>query len=164
MMRAGGDGETAFLLDDADRFASGAAGGPHVFDNQNAFARLNFKSAAQSHLAGAVAFDEKRADTQRASDFVANDDAAECRRDDAGDGVVLETFREGLAELFGAFRMLQHQRALNVGSAVASAGKLEVAGANGACLFEELENFVALHRSLCGAPALSTRKQPVALA
>jgi hypothetical protein len=38
---------------------------------------------------------------------------------------------------------------LNVRSAVASAGKLEVAGADCAYLFEELQNFFALHGVCC---------------
>src|SRR5579863_2745730 len=55
---SGGDGEAAFLFDDADGFARGAASGPDVVANQNAFAGLQFESAAQRHLSGAVAFDE----------------------------------------------------------------------------------------------------------
>ena len=56
--RSGGDREAAFLFDDTDGFASGAAGRPDVFDYQNALARLQFESAAQCHLAGAVTFDK----------------------------------------------------------------------------------------------------------
>ena len=58
---SGSHGEAAFLFDHAYRFAGRAARGPHVFDHQNAFAGFQFESAAQSHLAGAIAFDEKRA-------------------------------------------------------------------------------------------------------
>jgi hypothetical protein len=115
-------------------------------------------------LAGAVSFHEKRPNVQRASDFVADDDASERGRDDAGDGVVLEDVAEGMAELFGAFRMLQNQRALEIGGAVASAGEFEVPCADSAYLFEELENFITLHRSLSGALANRKCKQPVALA
>jgi hypothetical protein len=147
---SGGDGEAAFLFDDADRLACGTASGPHVFDYQNAFAGLQFESAAQCHLAGAVAFNEQRADIQRTSDFVADNDAAECGRNDAGYAVIFEALSEGVSELFGALGMLEDKSTLDVGAAVASAGKFEVAGANGAHLFEELENFVALHGSLSG--------------
>src|SRR5271163_1173056 len=40
---AGSDGQGAFLFYDADGFARGAASGPHVFDNQNAFAGLQLE-------------------------------------------------------------------------------------------------------------------------
>jgi hypothetical protein len=40
--------------------------------------------------------------------------------------------------LFGVLRMFENQSALDVGAAMASAGKLEVAGADRAHLFEEL--------------------------
>jgi hypothetical protein len=119
---AGGYRQGAFLFYYADGFARGAAGGPHIFDHQNAFAGLQFEAAAQGHLAGAVAFDEKRADAESARDFVSNNQATERGRDDAGDGMILETFGEGAAQLFGVLRMLQDQRALDVSGAVAPAG------------------------------------------
>ena len=99
MMRAGGDGEPAFLFDDADGFARGAAGGPDIFDDQNAFAGLQFEAAAQSHLAGAIAFDEERADAESAGDFVADNQAAERGRDDARDGVIFESVRRGRGQV-----------------------------------------------------------------
>jgi hypothetical protein len=119
---SGGYREAAFLFDNADGFARRAAGGPNVFDHQNAFTGFQFESAAQSHLAGAVAFDEQRANAQSASYFVADDDAAECGRNDASDGVVLEAIRERLAQLIGALGMLEDESALDVGGAVASTG------------------------------------------
>jgi hypothetical protein len=74
--RSGSDGEAAFLADDADGFARGAAGGPNIFDDQHSFAGFDFKSAAKGHLAGAVPFDENRANAEGASDFVADDQSA----------------------------------------------------------------------------------------
>ena len=119
---AGGYCEAAFLFYYADGFARGAAGSPDVFDYQDTFAGLQLEAAAQSHLAGAIAFDEKGADAEGAGYFVADDQAAERGRDDAGYGVIFETFGEGAAELFGMLRMLQDESALDVGGAVASAG------------------------------------------
>ena len=78
---------------------------------------------------------------------MADDQPAERGGDDTGDGVVFETIGERAAELFGMLWMLQYERALDVGAAVASAGKLKVSRADGAYLFEEFENFVALHGS-----------------
>src|SRR5271154_4096427 len=102
---AGGYCEAAFLFYYADGFARGAAGSPDVFDYQDTFAGLQLEAAAQSHLAGAIAFDEKRADPESAGYFVADDQAAERGGDDAGDGVIFEAFGEGAAELFGMLRM-----------------------------------------------------------
>src|SRR5580658_494342 len=147
---SGRDGQGAFLFYDADGFARGAAGGPHVFDHQNAFAGLQLEATAQSHLAGAITFNEKRADAESAGDFVADNQAAERGGDDAGHGVILETLGEGAAELFGMLRMLQDERALDVRGAVASAGKLEMPGADGTYLFEQLQDFFALHRTPSG--------------
>jgi hypothetical protein len=88
-------------------------------------------------LSGAVAFDEERADAECARYFVPSEDSAQSRRNDAGNGKVPEKVGEGTAQLFGMLGMFKDQRALDVGAAVASAGKLEVAGADGAYFFEE---------------------------
>ena len=142
---ARGDGESAFLLDHADRLARGTAGGPDVLDDEDAFTGLQLEAAAKGHLAGTVAFDEEGADSERARHFVADDHAAESRRDDARDGMISKNFRQCAAERFGVLGKLQHERTLDVRGAVASAGELEVALADGADLFENLENFVAFH-------------------
>jgi hypothetical protein len=89
-------------------------------------------------LSGAVAFDEERANTEGARHFVAGKDSAQSGRDDAGYGKVSEKIGESAAQDFGMFGMLQNQGALDVGAAVASAGKLEMAGTDGAYFFEEL--------------------------
>src|SRR5579863_2328303 len=142
---ARGDGEAAFLLDDADGLARGAAGGPDVLDDEDTLAALELEAAAQSHLPGAVALDEDRADPGGARHLIANNDAAEGGRHDAGDGKIREQLRERAAELIGMGRMLQDERALKIRGAVASAGKLEMALADCAYLFEELQDVVALH-------------------
>ena len=51
--------------------------------------------------------------------------------------------------MFGVLRVLENKRALDVSGAVASAGKLEMAGADGAYLFEEFYNFFAFHFLRC---------------
>ena len=134
------------LADDADGFARRAAGGPDVFDHEDAFARLDFEAAAKRHLAGAVTLHENCADAKAASDFVADDQSAESRRDDAIDREVFEFCGQVAAESFGVLRVLKHERALNIGAAVAAAGKLEVAGAHRAHVFEQLHHFFASHR------------------
>jgi len=135
---AGGDNQTAFFFDHANCFARGTTGGPNIFDYQDALAGLNLEAAAQGHLAGAVAFDEERTNAEGARDFVAGENSSQRGGDNAGDGKVPEKIRESAAERFRVLRMLEHQRALDVRSAVASTGKLEVAGTDCAYLFEEL--------------------------
>ena len=88
--------------------------------------------------AGTVAFDEQRAHAEGARDFVAGQNSTQRRGDNAGDGKVPEKIRQSAAERFRMLRMFENQRALDVRSAVASAGKLEVAGADCAHLFKEL--------------------------
>jgi len=117
-----GDGQGAFLLDYADGFARRAAGGPDIFDYQDALAGLEFEAAAQGHLAGAVAFDEERANAEGARHFVADDDAAQRRRNHTCDREIAEKLGEGSAERVGVLRMREDERALDVGGAVASAG------------------------------------------
>src|ERR1700730_4777520 len=74
---ARGNHETIFLLDSPDGLAGRAAGGPNVFDDQDALVRIQLEPAAQSHLSGPIVFDEKRTNAQGAGDFVADDDATE---------------------------------------------------------------------------------------
>jgi hypothetical protein len=66
----------------------------------------------------------------------------------------LEKIGKRAAKLFGMLRMLENQGALDVSGAVASAGKLEVAGADGAYLFEQFYNFFAFHRVRCRRRAI----------
>src|SRR4029077_2441764 len=108
-------------------------------------AGLEFEAAAQGHLAGAVAFDEERAHAEGARDFVADDDAAERRRNHPRDLEIAKKFCEGTAQRVGMLRMREDQRALDVGGAVASAGQLEMALADRAYLFEHFEDVVTFH-------------------
>jgi hypothetical protein len=135
--RARGHGEAAFLFDDADGFARGAACGPDVFNYQDALARVQFETATKGHLAGAIAFDEEGANAESASDFVADNDAAESGRNDTSNRVVTENFGQRAAERFGVLGELQHERALDVCAAVTAAREFEVALADGTYLLEE---------------------------
>ena len=135
---AGGNGEAAFLLDDANCFARGAAGSPNILDDEDTLARFQLEAATQRHLAGTVAFDEKSANAERTRDFVADDYAAERGRDNTCNRMIVENIAERFAERFGVLRELENERALDVGGAVASAGEFEMALADGAYLFEEL--------------------------
>ncbi len=136
----------------------------NILDNEDALAALELEAAAQSHLPGAVALDEDRADAEGARHLIANDDPAEGGRYDAGDGKIREKFRERAAELIGMRRMLQDERALKIRGAVASAGKLEMALADCAYLFEKLQDVVALHRLSPGARISAQRGHPVRVA
>src|ERR1700735_5225304 len=70
---AGSHGEPAFLLDDANGFASRATGGPHIFDDQSFFSGLQLKTAAQRHLPRTITLDENRAHAEAAGHFMRND-------------------------------------------------------------------------------------------
>ena len=96
-------------------------------------------------MAGAVAFDEEGANAESAGDFVSDDYAAESGRDDASEFMIAKNFSEGAAQGIGVLRELQHERALDVGAAVAAAREFEVALADGAYFFEEFEDVVAFH-------------------
>jgi hypothetical protein len=132
-----GYGEAAFLFDDADGFARGAACGPDVFDHEDALAGGQFEAAAKGHLAGAVAFDKECANAESARDFMSDDYAAEGGRNDTCEFVIAENFGEGASEGFGVLGELKDERALDVGAAVPAAREFEVALADGAYFFEE---------------------------
>jgi len=97
-------------------------------------------------LAGAVAFNEESADTESAGDFVTDDDASKGGRKDASDGMLTKDFSERFAKALSVLRELEHERALNIGAAVTSAGQFEMALADGADLLEKLQDIVAFHR------------------
>ena len=63
-----------------------------------------------------------------------------------------------MAELFGVFGMLKNERALNICAAVASAGKLEMPGADCSDLFEKFQNVVTLH---CSPPPWLRQRLPL---
>jgi hypothetical protein len=73
--RSGSNHEPSFLLHNANRFASRAAGGPNVLDDENPFSGAKLEAAAQGHLARFISFGEKRAYTESARDFVADQNA-----------------------------------------------------------------------------------------
>lgn len=106
---------------------------------------FEFEAATQSHLARAVAFDEERADAESASDFVTGENASEGWRNNASYGMVFKQIGKSAAQLLGMLRMFENEGALDVGGAVAPAGEFKMAGADGADVFEELQNFFAFH-------------------
>ena len=86
----GGDNAAAFFFNDANCFVGGATGGPDVFDDEDVFARVDAEAAAEGKMAAGIAFDEEGAGLgavgaggKGAGDFVADDDSAESRGDDA---------------------------------------------------------------------------------
>lgn len=141
------DDDAAFFLDDADGFAGRASRGPNVFDDKDTLRGLKFKAAAEGHVAGAVAFDEERAHTQGARHLVADQNPAESRGNNATDGVLFEKVRKGAAELFRLQWMLEDERALKIGVAVAAARKLKMTLADASYLFEKLDDFFTFHRA-----------------
>jgi hypothetical protein len=58
---------------------------------------------------------------------------------------IRKEFGEGAAKGLGMVRILEDERALNIGAAVEAAGQLEMAGADGSHLLENLLNVFAFH-------------------
>src|SRR6202042_306732 len=105
-------------------------------------------AAAQRHLAGAIALDKDGAHAERATTFVPDNHAAQGGGHHAGRLELAEFFRERLAELLGKSGMLQYQRTLYIGCAMQPTRKLEVSLADRAYIFQQLENFFAIHSCL----------------
>jgi hypothetical protein len=78
--------------------------------------------------------------------------------------VIFEGVGESAAQLLGMLRKLQDKRALNIGAAMPPAREFEMSLADGAHVFQELENVVARHRAPPGAGSDEQRRQPVAVA
>ena len=84
------------------------------------------ESASERQLP-VLALGEDGADAKRAADFLADDDAAQRRRQHRLRAEAAHAIRERRAERFGLARMLQHERALQVAGAVQSGRQAEVA-------------------------------------
>src|SRR6185295_4508187 len=92
--------------------------------------------------------DEDRADAERARDLVADDDAAERRREDHRRPQITGALRDRAAQRLGMLRMLQHQRALQIARAVQARGQPEVSVEQRARAAIEIEEIVARHAAL----------------
>src|SRR6185295_17879323 len=99
------------------RLARRSAGGDDVLDDQHAIGLADDEPAPQRERA-VLALDEDRADAERARDLVADDDAAERRREDHRRPQITGALRDRAAQRLGMLRMLQHQRALQIARAV----------------------------------------------
>src|SRR5579885_1326726 len=124
--RGRADDERARRAHCLDGLARRAAGRDHVLDDENLLAGPDGEASPQSH-APFFALSPDRADAERPRDLPADDDAADCRRDDRLDVLAAEALSDGATERLGLRRVLQHERALEVLRAVQAARQNEVA-------------------------------------
>ena len=89
---------------------------------------------------------EDRAHAERARHLVADDDAAERRREHDRRAVALERGAERFTERRRVARVLEHERALQVPGAVQTRRQTEVAFEQGAGLAEQMQELVVGHR------------------
>jgi len=137
-----GDDASAFFFDHADGFVGGATGGPNIFDHENAFAGFKVEAAAKSKVAAGVTFNKDGTSLrpvgtrgQCTGDFVADNQPAQSRGDDAVDLQVVKLSGQRAAKLLGMEGMLEDEGALNVGGTVQAGGELEMAVPYGADRF-----------------------------
>jgi len=156
--RACGDHTAAGLLDDVDGFFGRSARGPDVLDDEDMLIGLDRESAAQGHDAVAVPLDEqgRNATMNRviwrgkgARDLLPDHYATHGRGDDNVNARVGKQGGECLTQLFCKTRVLQHERTLNVGVAVASAGEFKMAMADGASGLKKWKEFFARNHADC---------------
>ena len=123
----------------ARRLARRAAGRDDVLDDEHAIGWRQREAAAQRQRA-VLTLGEHRADAERAPDFLADDDAAERRRQDDGRLQVRVRVRQRVAERVGELGILQHERALQVAVAVQPGRQPEVPFEQRAGLAEQIED------------------------
>jgi hypothetical protein len=102
-----------------DRLARGSAGRDDIFDDDDPLTRLDGESAPQRHHA-VLPLGEHRAHPERAADFLADDNAADRRREHGLYSAIAKPVGECGAERLGFARMLKDQRALHVTGAVSA--------------------------------------------
>lgn len=156
---SGSDHARAGFLQDVDHFARAAAGSDDIFDDDGGFAGLDGESAAQDHFAGAIAFGENVAGSERSRYFVTDDQAADCGRDDGGNvqrGLdAAELGGEQATELLGMIRKLENARALQIFGAMQSASEAEMSTQVCAGVVEGVQDGIGLrsHKHMLAAGA-----------
>lgn len=106
--------------------------------------RLDRKTALQDQLA-VLLVRENRADSERTGDLLADDQAADRRRDHRLNPLPPELIGEEPADRFGLVRVLQKQSGLKEAAAVQSAAKLKVAGQKRTGIFQNFDDFLFRH-------------------
>jgi hypothetical protein len=134
-------------------FTGAASRGHHVFNYDGGLARGNRETAAQRHFVISASFRENATGAQMARYLMTDHHSAEGGGGDEIDLGFAECangFGEPPAQVTGRVGMLQHQRALQVGTAMHPAGKAKVALKVRAFGTEEIENgfSLRLHKGL----------------
>ena len=100
-----------------NRLARGAAGRDDVLDHENGVRRGERKAAAQREPA-VLPLDEEGPETERARNFLTDDDAADGGREDDRRAQAARLLGESAPARLGLGRMLQYERRLHVAGAV----------------------------------------------
>ena len=125
------------------RLPRGQPRGDHVLDDEHALGGRELEPAPQGQPA-VLAFGEQRPHAERARNFMADDHAAERRRQHDGRGQLAHLRLDRSAERAGGHRILQHEGALQVAAAVQAGREAEVALEQGARLPEQLQQGIAI--------------------
>ena len=115
-----------------------------VLDDEHAIRRVE-REPAPEHQRPVLALGEDRPHAERASDFLADDDAAERRREDHRRLQVARAIGQRQAERFGELRELEHQRALQIAVAVQARRQPEMPLEQRAGLPEQIEHRILIH-------------------
>ncbi len=118
---------------DRGALAGGPAGGDHVLDHHHALARRDREAATQRH-GTLLALGEAKRHAERRGHLVADDHAAQRRREHRLRSRAAQTIGERRPHLPRALRQLQEQRALHVSRRVQSGGETEVPAAQSPAL------------------------------
>src|SRR5881394_1869782 len=141
--------------------------GPHILDHEDVLLRLDLESAAQRHHPARVSLRKQRRNAssnrafrlwQRSRNFLSDDEPADCWRNNGVHSNIRKQLRQGLPEFFREPRVLQHQRALHVRSAVPSTRELKMPMPDGAGRLEHLKYFLALQHGISEPSAAPKRR------
>lgn len=109
--RARADHDGSCVTRDRDRLARRASGRDDVFDDEHAIFRPQREAAAKPQRA-VLPLGEKRADAERAPNFLADDNATKRRRKDGRRTEIVNAGTELGADRLGIARVLEHKGAL----------------------------------------------------
>jgi hypothetical protein len=113
--------------------------------------RFDAKAAAQ-HQAAILPLRKDRAHPEARADLLADDDAAERRRQHDGRLQVTRQVADRVAESRGEIRILQHERALEVSLAVQTGCSLKCPSRQRAGRAEQIENGFGIHLGRLSVP------------
>jgi hypothetical protein len=132
--------DSAMVAHDLDCLLHTAATRHDILRHDETLAGFDFEPPAQNESAIAVFLDEDVSFAKMAGDFLPDDDASHCWRDDRFSLIGAEFFREHAADLSSNGCVLQEQCTLEKFTTVKAAPQNKVAMKESSRLFEEIKN------------------------